>query len=40
MIPRSLLGSIGDYIQESDNVLSAPAYDVDRIRQILQHNTR
>jgi hypothetical protein len=33
---RALCVGVGDYIQGSDDDLSAPPYDVDRIRQILQ----
>jgi hypothetical protein len=33
---RALCVGVGDYIQESVNDLSAPPYDVDKIRQILQ----
>ncbi len=33
---RALCVGVGDYIQGSDNDLSAPPYDVDRIGQILQ----
>lgn len=36
VVYRALCVGIGDYIQGSDNDLSAPPYDVDRIRQILQ----
>jgi len=35
-IYRALCVGVGDYIQGSDNDLSAPPYDVDKIRQILQ----
>jgi len=33
---RALCVGVGDYIEGDDNDLSAPPYDVDRIRQILQ----
>lgn len=36
VVYRALCVGVGDYIQGSDNDLSAPPYDVDRIRQILQ----
>jgi hypothetical protein len=36
VVYRALCVGVGDYIQVSDNDLSAPSYDVDRIRQILQ----
>ena len=36
VVYRALCVGIGDYIQGSENDLSAPPYDVDRIRQILQ----
>ena len=36
VVYRALCVGIGDYIQGSDNDLSAPPYDVDKIRQILQ----
>jgi len=36
IVYRALCVGVGDYIQGSDNDLSAPPYDVDRIRQILQ----
>jgi len=36
VVYRAFLVGVGDYIQGSDNDLSAPPYDVDRIRQILQ----
>jgi len=36
VVYRALCVGVGDYIQSSDDDLSAPPYDVDRIRQILQ----
>jgi hypothetical protein len=36
VVYRALCVGVGDYIQGSDNDLSAPPYDVDRIGQILQ----
>jgi hypothetical protein len=36
VVYRALCVGVGDYIQGSDNDLSAPPYDVDKIRQILQ----
>jgi len=36
VVYRALCIGVGDYIQGNDNDLSAPSYDVDRIRQILQ----
>jgi len=36
VVYRALFVGVGDYIQGSDNDLSAPPYDVDKIRQILQ----
>jgi len=36
IVYRAFCVGVGDYIQGSDNDLSAPPYDVDRIRQILQ----
>jgi len=36
VVYRALCVGVGDYIQGSDDDLSAPPYDVDRIRQILQ----
>jgi len=36
VVYRALCVGVGDYIQGSENDLSAPPYDVDRIRQILQ----
>jgi len=36
VVYRALCIGIGDYIQGSDNDLSAPPYDVDRILQVLQ----
>lgn len=36
VVYRALCVGVGDYIQGNDNDLSAPPYDVDRIRQILQ----
>jgi len=36
VVYRALCVGVGDYIQGSDNDLSAPSYDVDKIRQILQ----
>ena len=35
VVYRALCVGVGDYIQGSDNDLSAPPYDVDRIRQVL-----
>lgn len=36
VVYRALCVGVGDYIQGSDNDLSAPPYDVDRVGQILQ----
>lgn len=36
VVYRALCVGVGDYIQGSDNDLSAPPYDVDKMRQILQ----
>jgi len=36
VVYRALCVGVGDYILGNDNDLNAPAYDVDRIRQILQ----
>jgi len=36
VVYRALCVGVGDYIQGSDSDLSAPPYDVDRIRQILK----
>jgi len=36
VVYRALCVGVGDYIQGSDNDLSAPPYDVDKIRQILE----
>ena len=36
IVYRALCVGVGDYIQDNDNDLNAPPYDVDKIRQILQ----